>query len=210
MERILYIWAIRHPASGYVQGINDLATPFLVVFLKPHVEGEVLTADLQNISKESYGTVEADTFWCFSKLLDSIQDNYTFAQPGIQRMVNRLEEVIERVDPPLQKHLAHHQLPFIQFAFRWMNCLLMRELPLRLVIRMWDTYLAEGESFVTLHVFVCAAFLKTWSEELQQLDFTELVLFIQNLPTEEWTYTEMEMLLSQAYLLRELYGHTIK
>ncbi|CAN0554325.1 unnamed protein product, partial [Ectocarpus sp. 12 AP-2014] len=24
MERILYIWAIRHPASGYVQGINDL------------------------------------------------------------------------------------------------------------------------------------------------------------------------------------------
>lgn len=37
MERILYIWAIRHPASGYVQGINDLLTPFLVVFLTPFV-----------------------------------------------------------------------------------------------------------------------------------------------------------------------------
>lgn len=32
-ERILFIWAIRHPASGYVQGINDLVTPFFVVFL---------------------------------------------------------------------------------------------------------------------------------------------------------------------------------
>uniref|UniRef100_A0A0D6R6G4 Rab-GAP TBC domain-containing protein n=1 Tax=Araucaria cunninghamii TaxID=56994 RepID=A0A0D6R6G4_ARACU len=32
LERILYTWAIRHPASGYVQGINDLATLFLVVF----------------------------------------------------------------------------------------------------------------------------------------------------------------------------------
>ena len=32
-ERILYIWAMRHPASGYVQGINDLVTPFFVVFL---------------------------------------------------------------------------------------------------------------------------------------------------------------------------------
>lgn len=31
-ERILFIWAIRHPASGYVQGINDLVTPFFVVF----------------------------------------------------------------------------------------------------------------------------------------------------------------------------------
>lgn len=33
-ERILFIWAIRHPASGYVQGINDLVTPFYVVFLQ--------------------------------------------------------------------------------------------------------------------------------------------------------------------------------
>lgn len=33
-ERILFIWAIRHPASGYVQGINDLVTPFFVVFLQ--------------------------------------------------------------------------------------------------------------------------------------------------------------------------------
>ena len=35
-ERILYIWAIRHPASGYVQGINDLVTPFFLVFLEEY------------------------------------------------------------------------------------------------------------------------------------------------------------------------------
>jgi hypothetical protein len=32
-ERILFIWTIRHSTSGYVQDINDLVTPFLVVFL---------------------------------------------------------------------------------------------------------------------------------------------------------------------------------
>ena len=37
LERILYVWAIRHPASGYVQGINDLATPFFIVFLSSHI-----------------------------------------------------------------------------------------------------------------------------------------------------------------------------
>ena len=37
MERILFIWAIRHPASGYVQGMNDLVTPFLHVFLSEHL-----------------------------------------------------------------------------------------------------------------------------------------------------------------------------
>ncbi|KAM4783944.1 TBC1 domain family member 22A isoform 2-T2 [Cyanocitta cristata] len=37
-ERILFIWAIRHPASGYVQGINDLVTPFFVVFVCEYIE----------------------------------------------------------------------------------------------------------------------------------------------------------------------------
>lgn len=36
-ERILFIWAIRHPASGYVQGMNDLVTPFYVVFLHEYL-----------------------------------------------------------------------------------------------------------------------------------------------------------------------------
>lgn len=29
---------------------------------------------------------------------------------------------------------------YLQFAFRWMNNLLMREVPLRCTIRLWDTY----------------------------------------------------------------------
>ena len=31
----------------------------------------------------------------------------------------------------------------MQFAFRWMNCLLMREMSVRNIIRMWDTYLVS-------------------------------------------------------------------
>jgi len=50
------------------------------------------------------------------------------------------------VTGPLSKHLNQQDAQFIQFAFRWMNCLLMCELPLHLVIHMWDTYLAEGPS----------------------------------------------------------------
>jgi hypothetical protein len=36
LSRLLYIWACRHPASSYVQGINDLATPLVVVFLQEY------------------------------------------------------------------------------------------------------------------------------------------------------------------------------
>ncbi|KAL9548700.1 hypothetical protein MBANPS3_005553 [Mucor bainieri] len=38
LERILYQWAIRHPASGYAQGINDLVTPIFEVFLSAYID----------------------------------------------------------------------------------------------------------------------------------------------------------------------------
>jgi TBC1 domain family member 2 len=40
LARLLYTWAMRHPASSYVQGINDLATPLFAVFLADDYEGE--------------------------------------------------------------------------------------------------------------------------------------------------------------------------
>ena len=33
MMRILFTWSMRHPASGYVQGFNDLCTPFIIIFI---------------------------------------------------------------------------------------------------------------------------------------------------------------------------------
>ena len=71
--------------------------------------------------------IEADCFWCLGWLLDGIQDNYTFAQPGIQRQVAQLEDLIERIQPDLHEHLMSNSVQFLQFAFRWFNNLLMRE-----------------------------------------------------------------------------------
>lgn len=141
-ERILFIWAIRHPASGYVQGINDLVTPFFIVFLQEALESQDLgacfryeyeyitcyecvphyshfssfclllqaavveldTFKLNTLSAEQLNIIEADSFWCLSKFLDCIQDNYIFAQLGIQAKVNQLKELIQRIDGMLIAH----------------------------------------------------------------------------------------------------------
>lgn len=147
-ERILYIWSIRHPASGYVQGMNDLVTPFFLTYLSEYCNStqlqDVERFDISLIDDASLLSIEADTYWSFGKLLDSIQNNYTHAQPGIQRLVKMLATVVSRVDADLHNHLKNHGVDYLQFAFRWMNNLLIRELPLRLVVRLWDSYLAEG------------------------------------------------------------------
>jgi hypothetical protein len=265
VQRILYIWALKHPATGYVQGINDLITPFLSVFLREHAaqisllqlqqqqqqqqqasscangitygttgssssnnsssgassSGSSSNLNSNGISSSSYGSssnlwekvdpglidkeetwlmIEADTYWCFTKFADPLAEHYTFAQPGIQKMVFKLEELTRRLDSKLYNHLISAQVQFLQFGFRWCNCLLLRELPLGLSIRLFDTYLSEGAQFVALHVYVCAALLLRFGPQCMALDFTECVMFLQNLPTQQWTSADIDVLLSQAYV----------
>lgn len=94
---------MRHPASGYVQGINDVVTPFIIVFLSDFVEINLETLDLpeklEEISEEDLNKIEGDSYYCLSKILDGILDNYTSSWPGIQKSFGRIAEVIKRVDP---------------------------------------------------------------------------------------------------------------
>ena len=149
------------------------------------------THDVSKLLDEDRNSIEADSFWCLSKLLDGIQDNYTFAQPGIQNRVRQLKELIERVDGTclyqvcgyfyhiiifytveLHQHLVRHEVDYLQFSFRWMNNLLMRELPLLCTVRLWDTCLAQSHGFADFHLYTCAAFLLKWRNPLlRQMDF---------------------------------------
>ncbi|TVY80911.1 GTPase-activating protein gyp1 [Lachnellula suecica] len=207
LERILYVWAVRHPASGYVQGINDLVTPFWQVFLASYITDSDVESGMDpgQLPKAVLDAVEADSFWCLTKLLDGIQDNYIFAQPGIQRQVAALHDLTARIDEPLAKHLEKESVEFIQFSFRWMNCLLMREISVRNTIRMWDTYMAEEQGFSEFHLYVCVAFLVKWSDKLRKMDFQEVMMFLQALPTRDWTEKDIELLLSEAFIWQSLF-----
>ncbi|XP_061393358.1 TBC1 domain family member 22B [Musca vetustissima] len=212
-ERILFIWSIRHPASGYVQGINDLVTPFFIVFLQENLPPgtDIEKFNMESLSVEIRDAIEADAFWCLSKFLDCIQDNYIFAQLGIQEKVNQLKDLIQRIDGNLHRHLQQHGVDYLQFSFRWMNNLLTRELPLHCTIRLWDTYLAESDGFALFHLYVCAAFLLHWKEQLmQQVDFQGLLLLLQNLPTHNWSDRQINVLVAEAFRLKFTYADAPK
>lgn len=209
LARLLYIWAMRHPASSYVQGINDLVTPLISVFLSSYYGGKDMTdgTGIEEVPESILFEVEADAYWCLTKLLNGIQDHYTCDQPGVQRMVARLEELVQRIDSDLCEYLHETGIEFMQFSFKWMNCLLLREFSLQCIFRLWDTYISEGDrGFEDFHVYVCAAFLCQFSSEIQEMEFDELFGFMQNIPTSEWGDAEVEVLLSQAFVLSTLFG----
>ena len=74
-----------------------------------------------------------------------------------------------------------------------MNCLLMREMSLKSTVRMWDTYMAEGvDGFANFHLYVCAAFLISWSKNLLKMEAPEeMLMFLQDLPSQKWSNKEV-------------------
>ena len=200
LERMLYVWAWRHPATSYVQGMNDIVVPFFIVFLKSHCkEGEI------SFSDENLDHVEADCYWCLSKIMSSIQDHYIPGQLGIHKMISHLEDLISHVNYELYQHITKNGIEVIHFAFRWMNCLLVRELPHRCVLRLFDTYLSEEDGFNDFHVYVCAAFLNSFSSKLIKLEHDGILEFLTHIPAEEISQSGVELMLSQAHVWRELY-----
>lgn len=72
--------------------------PHFCLLIAFHTVVELDTFKLNTLSTEQLNIIEADSFWCLSKFLDCIQDNYIFAQLGIQAKVNQLKELIQRID----------------------------------------------------------------------------------------------------------------
>ena len=181
-----------HTSVGYSPARGRGCVPLTCEAHTPDADPEDIDPSI--LPTPVIAAVEADSFWCLSRLLDGIQDNYISAQPGIQRSVKRMAELVARIDAPLSEHLAAQGVEFMQFAFRWMNCLLMREISVKNTVRMWDTYLvrlfslsimygghidcswyewqAEGtDAFSQFHLYVCSAFLVRWSDKLREMDF---------------------------------------
>ncbi|CXJ04820.1 TBC domain protein, putative [Plasmodium berghei] len=211
-ERVLFIYSVRHPACGYVQGINDLITPFLIVFLRPIIlKKEINSDDIDNVSNDELKNVESDLYFCLSKLLEQIQDNYTFGQPGIQRAIIKVKEIVKRVDKSLFNHIYDNNIDFIQFSFRWVNCLLLREFPIDISIRLLDTYISDiSDIFTDFHPYICAVFLVHWSKHLKQMDFQQMLLFMQRFPTQNWKIQDIESILSEAFVLKNAFQSSPK
>jgi len=212
MMRILFTWSMRHPASGYVQGFNDLCTPFIIIFINKFYNFDLDKLDIEENELLSLGDeilfdIEADSYWCFTKMMDRIQNNYTNNQPGITIMMKRMEEIITLVDKDLTKFLDNNDVKFMQFSFRWMNCFLMREFSIKLIVRLFDSYFSEDNAFNNFHLFVCAGLLLNFSEKIKKMnDFQEIIMFLQNLPVDKWTISEIDILLAKAYQISAVYG----
>lgn len=46
---------------------------------------------LEELTEDELSKIEGDAYYCLSKILDGILDNYTSSWPGIQKSFTRIE-----------------------------------------------------------------------------------------------------------------------
>ena len=214
LERVLFVWALRHPACGYVQGMNDLAVPFVCVVIADELRmppedlfstkchGDALVSTIPADAWEA--RIEPAVYWMTSRFIERLQDNFTGNQRGAHRMVADLEAIVKAADPSLWKSIVTvSDVPFALFSFRWINCLLQRELSFAPALRLMDTYVADEIPVGSFHPYVCAAFLLRFRPLVlaHARDLGTLLPVLQNLPTQSWAVRDVDELVASAFVL---------
>lgn len=122
--------------------------------------------------------------------------------------MNRIARIIEKSDTYLSEHLKQYDVTIFQFAFRWIYVLLSRELPINLVFRLMDSYFSASEDFEVLHSYVAASLILRFSVLLLKINsFHGIMSKLQNLPTDDWSKKDIEMLVEEAVVLMNTYSN---
>jgi hypothetical protein len=225
LARVLLVWAVHHPVTGYFQGLNDLASPFLYSFLSHHStyqvgrrrffynqdQGEAEAEEERDGSRPDteftpglLQRAEADVYWCLCTLMESVEHLNANSKCGVhgEAMMAQLETLIKMIDAPLDAHMKSEKLEYVHFAFPWMLCLFVREVSLDMLLVMWDFYAAHEQGlrhgFSVMHVYVCAAFLLRFRKDIIRSEFTDMLRFLHRPPTKDWTTQDMYDLISYA------------
>eukprot|EP01112_Ceratiomyxa_fruticulosa_P000360 TRINITY_DN10325_c0_g1_i1.p1 TRINITY_DN10325_c0_g1~~TRINITY_DN10325_c0_g1_i1.p1 ORF type:complete len:595 (-),score=114.07 TRINITY_DN10325_c0_g1_i1:87-1871(-) len=201
LVRLLYVWAKENSDVGYIQGLNDLPAQFIIAFLADYIDTNIEDLKVFELSEVVLMEVEADTYWCLSLMMAEMREYFVNFSEGMAFIMKKMGGLVKLRDPALSAHLEEQGCDMMVIALRWVICLLTRELSYELSQRLWDSYLSHGEGWVDFHIYVCAAFLTlpVWSKTVQKLEFSETVVFIQQLPTSEWREDDIEELLVRAY-----------
>ncbi|KAL2323413.1 hypothetical protein Fmac_027792 [Flemingia macrophylla] len=114
---ILSVYAWLDNDIGYVQGMNDICSPLLIL--------------IEN---------EADCFWCFDRAMRRMRENFrcTASSMGVQSQLGVLSQIIKTVDPKLHHHLEDLDGGEYLFAFRMLMVLFRREFSFADTLYLWE------------------------------------------------------------------------
>ena len=134
-----------------------------------------------------------------------MKQNFLKGFDGVNELLKKLRNIIELADSELLKQLEENDIQLFHFGFRWILCLLLREFPVNLSIKLLDYYLTEDTPPGEFCVYLAATLFLKFSFKIKSLKKEQIVIYLQNLPTSGWGEQDIKMLVSEAFTIKNLY-----
>ena len=112
----------------------------------------------------------------------------------------KLNDIIKRIDNGIVDHFMKETIDFYHLYFKWVTCLLLRQFTSRVGMRLYDTYLSDETNYSTLCLYIMAAIVLKYSKKFKKMNFEEMMIFQQNMPTREWTEEDLSNIIAEAYV----------
>lgn len=77
-------------------------------------------------------------------------------------------------------------------------------------IRLFDTYISCGDDYPNFTLYLLVAIMVKFSNNLQKLNFDDIMKFMQRPPTKEWTESDLDTIIAEAYAYRMHYTYRFK
>jgi len=171
LSRILFIYAKLNPGDQYVQGMNEILAPIYYVFSK----------DPNPMFK---GHAEADSFYCFTNLMDELRDTFVSNQDnkekGIFSRIKEFSDLFKKIDKPLWSHLDKYQISPQYYSLKWLMLLLAQEFPMNDLLVVWDELVSHPRRLSYIN-FLCVAMVYNIRDSIiSDSDFSSLMEKLQN------------------------------
>jgi hypothetical protein len=134
-----------------------------------------------------------------------MKENYLKGFDGATDLLKKFRNLVEKCDKDLLMLLEQNEIQVFHFGFRWIFCLLLREFPVLLSIKLIDYYLVEDINPGILCVYVSTALLLKFSYRIKLMKREEIIMFLQNLPTADWGEQDIRLLVSESFGLRNYF-----
>ncbi|CAK8677918.1 unnamed protein product [Clavelina lepadiformis] len=153
MQSILVVFGFFHPKIGYVQGMNDILTRFMIVL-----------------------DSEVDAYWCFSRYMESVEKD--FDEDGMIEKIELVCKLLQDLEPNLYSHFQNCSVPDLVFCHRWLLVSFKREFDYEESIRYFEIVHSRHLKFDSAAVQITQA--DQYRQEIEKRQGTPIKKVINN------------------------------
>ncbi|SGZ28599.1 BQ5605_C027g10384 [Microbotryum silenes-dioicae] len=181
VENVLSAYLNRNLATEYHHGLVPLVAP-LVWTLKTEAGMYFSFERLMTIRGHSPlpSPRRSSIFQTDPSLLPPPTEDYTSKHPLPARLTFFMT-IFRQFLPDLFSYFEEEAVDTRELAAAWLESLFSREMPIGMLMRVWDVYFSIQDP-MEFHPFVCLAILTTCKDALEELDQSEVRSMLLSLP----------------------------